>query len=142
MSLKSLKLPTKMVPVPGGDDDQAFAVRGLTLSDIKQFLLDNAIETQMVFDSAKSMADGNDVDWTGFAASLINVAPRLVAQAIAVASDDPDSVKIAEKLPIEVQIDALDKIASLTFSTEGGPKKVLEIVMRLMGQAQEPQKVK
>ncbi len=62
----------------------------------------------------------------------MKVAPGLVAMIIALGADEPDAQAEAMTLPFSVQMDALTKIARLTFTQAGGPKKFLESVAALM----------
>lgn len=130
MSLKALKFNTATIQTPNGN----FDVRGLGLEDIKALFRDNAQQLKIVFEQAANMArNPEDIDYVSFAASIIHLAPDVVTGAIAAASDeyDPEGLTAAKRLPIATQIEAIDKIAQLTFETEGGPKKVFEIVMRM-----------
>jgi hypothetical protein len=135
MSLKNLKFNTDTVKTLSGD----FVVRGLGLDDIKFLFSNNAQQLKLVFDQASNLAKAADeIDYVSFAAALIHLAPDVVTTAIACANDeaDDDGIMAARRLPMAVQIDAIEKIGRLTFETEGGPKKVFEIVMRMAKGAQ------
>ena len=70
---------------------------------------------------------------TNVGQKALAAAPEIVAELIALASGDGDeeSVAIAARLPVPTQLDAIEKIAKLTFITEGGLPKLLETIVRL-----------
>lgn len=128
MGLKALKLPEATVEFPGG----AFAVRGLCLNDISWLVQRhggklNALFTQFQSDNGELTAEGV----ASFALPLLQAAPDIAAELIACASGDAEDSAIAATLPFPVQLDALEKLAGLTFNAEGGPKKLVETVVRM-----------
>lgn len=70
-------------------------------------------------------------DSNALAASLLGSAPAIAADIIAFAADDPEAGEFARRLPFPVQMECLQTIASLTFTTEEGPKKLLETVLSM-----------
>jgi hypothetical protein len=127
MSLKDLKLPHEEVKVPGGDK---FAVRGLSLADIMSIVRKHRATVSALFDRYASVIEGQGVSEVG--RELLEAAPDVAADVIAHASGDPDAADVAARLPFPVQLDAIEKIGRLTFEAEGGPKKVLETVIRVL----------
>ena len=137
MSLRTLTLtfPEEPVTFAGGK----FSVRGLALSDITilvAFHKDRLGELfeQFAVPGADSKLELTPESGVPFALAFIQMAPTIAAHIIALADvreegEDPD-ILTALKLPLDVQLDALEKILKLTFQMEGGPKKVLEMVMR------------
>lgn len=128
MSLKELTIPSAPVQTPGGE----FSVRGLSLDDLTYILQRHAVEVSRVISviEAKRGEIGNDLI-SELAVGLIQSAPAVVAEIIAVASGNPGEAAYARTLPFPVQLDAIEKIGNLTFEVSGGPKKVLEAVIRL-----------
>ncbi|AEY69565.1 tail protein [Burkholderia phage vB_BceS_AH2] len=138
MGLKNLRLPTLRVEVPGGEEEQFFAVRGVNLVDIRALLVKHSSEMARLFDV---FANGGEVklDPESIAAAassvagLINQAPALVADLIAMASGEEDAFEQALALPFPVQVDALTKIGKLTFASEDSAKKFLQTASSLIG---------
>jgi hypothetical protein len=126
MSLKKLKFASDTVKTPMGD----ISLRGLQLPDVRSMLRDNPAEMAMVYEQVKSVAeqykkDPESVDLFGLFGVVVQIAPKLVAHGIALAScDEPDAedIEIAEKLPLDVQLECIEKIASMTFALEGGAR--------------------
>lgn len=134
MSLKNLKLPTEVVNVPGGG---SFTVRGLALADITAIVRGRGPQIRALFDqyAGRAMESIGDDDLNEIGSSLLEMAPEIAAVVIAHASEydpDPDTIGVAALLPFPVQLDAIEKIGKLTFDAEGGPKKVVETVIRVM----------
>jgi len=102
MALKDLVSMTKEVKV---NDSVSFTVRGLSTEDLAVLV----------------EAHGSDVDKLmegGGLEGIIRKSPSLVAEVIAIASDEPGSVDVAAKLPFGVQLAALKEIYDLTFPDE------------------------
>jgi hypothetical protein len=83
-----------------------------------------------------------DIDVQALGVQMVNGAPRLMAEVIAIASgsrvDDPEfeaDVDAAVDFSAGVQMDALTKIADLTFSSEMPPGKFLAVVVKLAASA-------
>ncbi len=137
MGLKHLKLASEEIEFAGGK----FAVRGLNFEDITIIVRQNAAPLAVLFEKIQSGDTNVSLeDAASIASSMAASAPEAVATIIALASEpapsiawvvDPEDLEAARKLPFPVQIEALEKIGRLTFATEGGPKKVLETIIRV-----------
>lgn len=130
MALADFDIATEEVALPKG---KSFTVRGICLSDISLLLRNRNSEIKAYF--AKYSQSGGVAPATfssELGMSLIDAAPMLVAEIISCAADEPTMVERAAKLPINTQLDALQKIAALTFDAEGGPKKFVEAVISIM----------
>ena len=127
MSLKSLRLPEAKVELPDGD----FVVRGLSLNDVSILVQRHGKRLNELYQQFTEQGDLTTETVAAFALPLLKSAPEIAAELIACAAGDPDDAEIAGRLPFPVQIDALEKIAILTFEAGGGPKKLLETVVRL-----------
>lgn len=128
MGLKQIKFPEAKVELPG---DDSFVVRGLSLNDIAILVQRHGKRLSELFTQFSQQNELTTDAVAAFALPLIQTAPEIVAELIACASGDPDDAELAAQLPFPVQIDALEKLARLTFEAGGGPKKLVETVIRL-----------
>jgi hypothetical protein len=135
MGLKSLVIPTLPVEVSG---DEGFVVRGLTSVDLRVLMTTYASDMSEIF---KLLAGGGNglvaqsEDAAAMVGTLIHRSPAICAMAIALASGEEDAFENALLLPFTVQVDAITKIAKLTFASEGSAKKFFQTVMNLIGSA-------
>lgn len=128
MGLKNLKFPEATIEFSGGD----FAVRGLSLNDISWLVQRHGQKLNNLFTQFQQSADELDTATVAaFALPLLQSAPEIAAELIACATGDAEDAEMAAQLPFPVQLDALEKLVELTFSAGGGPKKLVEIVVRL-----------
>lgn len=138
MGLKHITFAESVVEFPGGD----ITVRGLNLADILTIIQNHRAPLDALFKAIGEKAKlpkgtpGSEFELDELGIQLmplISQAPDAAAQIIACAADEPgpDGLRIAKRLPLPVQVDALEKILALTFQTIGGPKKLLETVIRL-----------
>lgn len=152
MSLKDLKLPTDTVEVPGGG---SFAVRGLSSSDLMTLLGAHSEQLSELFgifskrlagarvsDGAvdPSTIDLSGIDLVAILRDVVREAPTLVAGIIWTAdahwTGDPADMEAAKRLPVLVQIEAIEKIGKLTFNGGGTDgKKALEAALALFQSA-------
>ena len=144
MGLSHLTTPTAQVEAPGGE----FTVRGLSLDDIITIVGAHTGPLSALFTKIKMSGDGKFSldDMTCMLTMLAVAAPEAAAQIIAVAAnvrrygDDGESLPMdltsdmamAASFPFPVQLDALEQIAKLTFTTAGSLKKVLETIIRVV----------
>ncbi|MFC3724405.1 phage pre-tape measure protein [Neoaquamicrobium sediminum] len=128
MALKGYRLPTLDVELPGGD---SFPVRGLSLPDITFLVSRHGDTMRTLFDRYSGDETIAISDLASVGTSILETAPTLAAEIVAVAADEPDEMETIMRLPFPVQVDALEKVGKLTFDTAGGPKKVVETVIRV-----------
>lgn len=76
------------------------------------------------------ISDESVFDMAGILHQLLAKAPDAVATAIALASEEPDQVEQALKLPSITQLECLAAIGELTFSSEEDLKNVVAALMR------------
>lgn len=128
--LTDLGFATDIVKLAGGKE---LVVRGISPDDILRIARIHADAFTKLFDKfAGGELDSLELEDTGkIAQSLAQDAPTVVADIIAYAADDPEGRAVALRLPFSVQVEALRKIALLTFATEGGVKKVLETLLEM-----------
>lgn len=128
MGLKHITLPEATIEFSGGN----FAVRGLSLDIIAHLVQRHGEKMQSLFTNfLKGSGEITSETVASFALPLIQAAPDIAAELIACASGDPEDAEIAARLPLPVQLEALEQLVALTFSAEGGPKKLLETVIRM-----------
>jgi hypothetical protein len=128
VGLKHLKIAVETIESSAGD----FTVRGLNLDDIVAIV--NAYRPELTELFGQIQSDGENfslADPTTLAESLGKAAPGSVAMIIAYGADEKD-VDLVRAIPFPAQLEALEKIGKLTFATEGGPKKVVEIIIRIL----------
>lgn len=128
MGLRDYKLPTETVKGPGGE----FTVRGLSLSDVSNLLRlhGEALEGVYLEKIVNSEDDPEAFNMAALARAVMEAAPMAVAQAIAQAADEPDLASTVGRMPIPVQMDAIEKVLALTFHTEDDVKNVVGAVLR------------
>lgn len=140
MGLSSFTPATDKVALPGGGE---FAVRGLSLEDLTVLMRSHYKPMVELFDRYVNEAalEKMDADVTGGSLGLgdmegvvldvLQVAPGLLGDVIARAADETEDPALARRLPIAVQIDAIEKIVTLTLQAEGGLEKLVETVTKL-----------
>lgn len=129
MALKDLFVPTVTIKTSGGE----FAVRGLSLNDILRLVEKHRASMNTLFQ--KFVQSGEDLGLENSAqmgAVLVESAPDVAAEIIALAADEPDQLETVKSLSFPVQLDTLEQIGRLTFEAAGGPKKVVETVIRVI----------
>lgn len=140
MPLSEYTVPKEVVPFPGG----SFEVRAISLPDVAILIDVHEYAITLIVDKIqnrkellqKGIDEQNDdavqtvvID---LMSELVREAPILIANLIAICADERDSLDNASKLPITSQIDALTKIAKLTFTDLASVKKLAADVMALV----------
>jgi hypothetical protein len=127
VALRDITINKTEIEVPGGD----FAVRGLALIDVNTLFSRYADTASDLF---KSLMQGEvqQADSAQIANMLVKDAPALAAALIATAADEPEMEAVVSRLPFPIQIEALEAIGKLTFTTEGSLKKVFETLIQLL----------
>jgi len=128
MKLSELEIPTETVEVPGG----TIAVRGLGLPDLTYLLRyhGEALEGVYLEKIVSAEADPEAFNMAALARAVMEAAPMAVAQAVALAADEPDMATKVARLSIPTQIEAIEKVLVLTFPTEESVGNVLRAVLR------------
>jgi len=118
---------TATVTFPGGQ----MTVRGLSLPDVTTLI---SLHREVIADLfQRAAADPLQALAAAavFGQRLLHEAPELGADIIALAADVPTEKRPnVSRVPFPAQIEALEKIAELTFATEQDLKKVIETVVR------------
>jgi len=140
MGLRSL-IQTELVKV---SDEEGFPVRGVSPNDAIILYHRHRGELSAMFDQfAAEAKQGKNVVVTDLASAgvqMVGGAPLIMAEIIVLAmgmkpdSDEfDDEVAAAIDLPAAVQMDALQKIGGLTFTSDMPPEKFLAVVVKLAG---------
>jgi hypothetical protein len=112
----------------GGD----ISVRGLGIPEINQLVAVHTEAAVTLFGEIQAKAGKNDqLDIGELIFDVLNRFQAAVAHVIALAADEPDALPTIARLPVDVQLAALEKIATLSFAMDGGAKKFWEIVLNL-----------
>lgn len=121
--------PQETITFAGGE----FTVRGLALTDTTQLVSMHKDKISEIFDqfSGRTPDTIQTSEMVDLALALVEHSPALVAHIIALAADALDEFDSIRKLPIDVQVAAIEKICELTFAMGGGAKKFAETVIRL-----------
>lgn len=102
--------------------DETVALRGLTVNDLSLLMESHASSLRAVWDhwngAKDAPTDGARQD--RMLVLLLREFPALSADVIAIAANEPDAGEQARRLPFPTQLDALVKIARLTFEEVGG----------------------
>lgn len=130
----TLQFPKETVTFKAG----SFEVGGLSLSDLMVLVSVHRDRLNELFSEFVTKGENglslSEEAGLPFAMALLQMSPAIAAHIIAQAEvrDEGEEPQFdtAARLPVDVQIDALDKIIRLTFQTEGGPKKVLETLVK------------
>lgn len=136
MPLREYTPKTETINFPGG----SFNVRAISLSDLSvlvdvhEFAISLIAEKiqnrrEMLGSEDEAMVREAVVD---LATELIRETPILVGNLIAICADERDAMEQASKLSITVQIEAVTKIAGLTFTDLASIKKLAADVMQLV----------
>lgn len=136
MGLRNLVIPTELVKI---SDGEGFAVRGLSPNDAIGLYHRHAGQLSTLFDQFSKRAkaaEATSVLEVGTA--MVSGAPQIMAEIVALASDsDPNGddwtadVAVALRLPAGVQMDALEKIGRLTFTSDMPAPKFFGLVLEM-----------
>lgn len=112
MALKDVLIQKEKVEFDGVE----FEVRGLSLVDLVGLFKDYKEQVSKLFNMFAEVKDDETIG--ALIGTALDIAPDLMSAAVAVASDEPDQVEVVKKLPVPVMVDALTKVAKLTFKSE------------------------
>lgn len=136
MPLSEYKDTREEVQFTGG----SLSVRAVGLPDlalligIHEDIISNVVD--MVRNNQQAFANGDssaiEQAMVALITDLARESPMLVANIIAICADEPDQIANASRLPLVVQMDALAKIAKLTFTDMAAVKKLAADVMSIV----------
>lgn len=128
MGLSDYKIAKEEVSLSG---DQSLKVQGLgvdaivamvrTQGDVMRNLYDKAMEGNLSADNMEDLLE-----------TLLDEGPTVVALMIAFGCDEPEEWEKCADMPFADQVKLVETIVQLTFVSEGGAKKVLEIITRAL----------
>lgn len=124
MSLSSLAIPSETVSLGAAG---SFTVYGLTADGIGYLVRKHEADLGEAYAAVRS----GEMDAAAIA-SLVQRFSGLAATVIAVSAGEPEMAETAARLPLSVQVDAIEKIGALTFVGEDAAKKFIETVIRWM----------
>lgn len=124
MSLADIRqaLPREEVSCMGA----SFFVRGLSLTHLSALIAGRRTDVQTALNRWADVQG----DAGAFASTLITELPALAATVIALAADEPDQADAVMDLPAPVQVEALAKVARLTFENPAKAGEFLATVLR------------
>lgn len=129
MALRNYTIPTKTIPLPGGE---SFTVTGISfnsLADLFTRAKDEMLEAMELYDG---MANSGEITNEALGLALIQQLPHLAAKVIATAANEPDAETQAAALPLPTQVEALVSIAELTFTEPDALKKFVGHVQKMI----------
>jgi hypothetical protein len=144
MGLRDLVIPTALVTL---SSDSGFTVRGLSPNDALGLYYRHAGELSALYDKFAGQVRGGAEILSGdilqAGVGIVSGTPRVMAEIIVLACDISPSdadwdlwVANVLRFPAGVQMDALQKIATLTFSSDMPPGKFLGLVLEMARSAQ------
>jgi hypothetical protein len=114
------------------EPDGELTVHGLTVPNIAVLVSVHKDKAESFYNRVSGLNKTNAIDsLSDVMAEAISTMPLVVSHIIAVAADAEDEIDLVQKLPLDVQVAALEKIGELTFAMQGGPKNFLETVRRM-----------
>lgn len=140
-----------------GKPDQTIQIRGLSTKDLvklmrvhgpsmvmlfERTLANKLHEDKLAYDMAVAKgADPNAVEETPLdlgpiILQLVEQFPDLIADLVVLVSDDPnpnEAFKVAQRLPVPVQLKLLQEVSRLTLEDHGGLGELIETVTGLFG---------
>lgn len=128
-----IKFTAKYDRIPFDDGENYVEVRGLNLPDISALVDAHTATVSNLFDkfTGRDPDSFSNLDAAVLARELITKFPAVCAHVVALAADATDELEMVAKLPVDVQIAALEKIANRTFVLQGGLGNFLETVLRM-----------
>lgn len=123
----TVQMGQREVPVSGLPLDAVVDICKRHWNDVSG-LFDNLAEQVQ---SGEVGGDLSTMNWLGGA--VLAALPQVAAEIIAICSPyGLEAAPVMRALPGPVQLEALDKIAALTFTSEMPPKKVIETAVRML----------
>ena len=133
MNLRDIRVATEAVRV---DDEQSFDVRGLSFADILSVFQKNTVQTRALFREVVGGLSESGLTADSIMAVASKAAtevPEVVAALVAHAADQPENADTVLRLPMLVQLNAIEKVIALTFTSEAELEKLVEIVTSVAG---------
>lgn len=126
IQLEDFAIPRAAVKLPGG---KQFMVRGLSSDDlslmVSQHLPEIVKAVELYQERRQSVMDTGSL--TGFLMTFAKDFPAVLAEVISAATDSTSEKarEVARKMPLPIQLAALNEITRLTMEESGGLKNLL-----------------
>lgn len=132
MPLKNISIPYRAVKVGDGE----ISVRGISLSDLMTIVNVYGPQASMAFSRIQRGDSLESSDVRVLIGTLAQEFPDMFAAAIALAADeyDAETIDMLKKVPFHKQIEVIEAIFSLTFTSEGEIKKLLESLSEMLAE--------
>lgn len=127
--LETLIIPTETVPFRGTN----LEVTGLGLAQLTYIVRHHTSTMAELYQQAINGKLQGSIE--EIVIGMVNDFAPLASMVIACGLGSPHQVDKAGRLPISLQIRLLEKIVRLTIEDEGGPEKLMEIVVRALAGA-------
>lgn len=128
MAIRDFHIQTTEVPFTGG----SFTVHGVSFDELTRLATDATADVMAAIDAYEEMtASGND-SGEAIIGIVLAKAPDLAARLIANAADEPDLFPTVRKMPLSVQMNALEAIFRLTFEEPEALKKFSGQILTLL----------
>lgn len=115
----------KKAAVSLGGENAPLMLRGISLDDVTGLLGTHLPEIEKIFEmyNKPDVSEHAMAETLKTAVVIVKDAPNIVGQMIARCADEPDMSDVARTLPVDIQIECIEKILTLTFEEAGGAKK-------------------
>src|SRR5690606_36122431 len=140
MQLTELGFETEEIlvrPAKGDKPAQSITVRGIALDDIMKLFRVHGPDIIKLYDNLTSdKAKLEAGDSAQIVLQALEQFPDLVADLIVLATDAKNTVAahaVAKRLPVTVQLNAIEAIIRLTLEDHGGVGELIETVLRMFG---------
>lgn len=135
----ALKYKVKTRKIMDGDDEVAI-IHGLSLNHLVGLINNNRAAVEALFNKFQDTSELSDDEVANVGMDMIEQAPVMVAQIIALATDayddhiavegEPSPLDTILSMPVGLQLTFLQQIGDLTFSAGGGAKKMLALALK------------
>lgn len=134
-NLKSIRIKREPVTL---SDGQSFDVRAVSTNDLMMLVAEHGSSLGLLFGKltsggrAPGSVSSDMVKQIIF--DLAREFPSIASEVIALASDsyDAEGIAMARDLPITTQVEAIETVFHMTFSSEGEVKKFVESLTRML----------
>lgn len=140
MQLTELGFETEEItvrPAKGDKPAQTITVRGIALDDIMKLFRVHGPDLIKLYDNlTKDKAKIENGDSAQIVLQAAEQFPDMVADLIVLATDSPSTKAahaVAKRLPITVQLKAMEAITRLTLEDHGGVGELVETLLRMFG---------
>lgn len=123
-------------------EENTLLLRGVSLSDLSVLIREHMPDLDLIADTVMAAESWQDINIGDIAQMIVSQMPGLAANLIALSAEEPAQADVVQLLPFPTQIDAVLKIAELTFKDVGGIKKSMGVIAGLLKQTKTIEKIK